>query len=130
MIGQLADNRRRDGGNVRTSQRNLSHVVWRTDRSGKDLGLVAIIVVDLTDVLDQLDPIEIDVIKTAEEGRDVGGADLGSEQCLVGREAQRDVGLDALVEEVLGGLEAGTRYVSQNSYVIKADIENLLGSLN
>lgn len=25
--------------------------------------------------------------------------------------------------EVLGGLEAGTRYVSQNSYVIKADIE-------
>ena len=25
--------------------------------------------------------------------------------------------------EVLGGLEAGTRYVSENSYVIKADIE-------
>ena len=25
--------------------------------------------------------------------------------------------------EVLGGLQAGTRYVSENSYVIKADIE-------
>jgi cobalt-zinc-cadmium efflux system membrane fusion protein len=25
--------------------------------------------------------------------------------------------------EVLGGLEAGTRYVTKNSYVIKADIE-------
>jgi len=40
-----------------------------------------------------------------------------------------DLGLQAGEwAEVLGGLEPGTRYVSGNSYVIKADIEPLSNS--
>ena len=50
-----------------------------------------VIVVDRADLADQLHAVEADVVEPADEGRDEGGAGLGGEQRLVGREAEGDV---------------------------------------
>ena len=47
----------------------------------------------------RLDAVGAVVVQPADEGRDEGGAGLGGQQGLGGREAQGDVGLDALVGE-------------------------------
>jgi len=106
VIGELVDHGGRDRCDVGAGERDLRHVVRGADRGGEDLRGEIVVVVDLPDLLDELDAVEVDVIETAEEGRDVGRAAFGREQRLVGREAERDVGLDAFVAQGLTSAEA------------------------
>src|SRR5690606_28797159 len=72
----------------------------------QDLGVEAVVVVDRADFADQLHAIGAVVVQAADERRDVGGAGLGGEQGLGGREAQGDVGRDTLAGELAGGDQA------------------------
>src|SRR5690625_6502190 len=77
-----------------------------TKRGGEHLGLVAVVLVDLHDLVDQLHAVGRDIIKTAHERADVRGACFSSNECLRGREAQRTVGADALFGKALDGFDA------------------------
>ena len=63
MAGQPFDNRRRGGHHIGADQGALGDVVGGADRGGEDLGVKAVIVIDLADVGDQLEPIKVDVIE-------------------------------------------------------------------
>ena len=109
MIEQRVDHRRRAGADVGAHARRLDDV-HRAARAGdEDLGLEVVVAVDLDDVANQLHAGRRDVVEPADERADVGRADLGGEQRLRRREAQRDVDLDAFARQRLAGLDAVAR---------------------
>src|SRR5690625_2172517 len=77
-----------------------------TNRGGEHLGLIAVVLVYLHDLVDQLHAVGRDIIKTAHARADVRGACFSSDEYLRGSEAQRTVGADALFGTALDGFDA------------------------
>src|SRR5690606_11660301 len=79
------------GGDIGPDHRNLLDVVHGTNGSCKNLGLEVVIVIDGTDLGNELDPVDAHVVDAADEGRDEGCAGLCGQESLIGREAKRDI---------------------------------------
>ena len=74
VIGHGLDHRGRGGADIRADLRAFGHVVGGPDRSRENLRFVAVIVIDLADIRDQLQPVEVQVVQPADEGRNEGSA--------------------------------------------------------
>ena len=105
MVRHRLDNRRRGGCDVGTDLGAFGHMVGRPDRGCKDLGFEPVVVIDGADIFDQFQPVEVDIIKATDKGRDKGRAGLGGQKCLIGRETQGDIDHRAFVGQRLTGLE-------------------------
>src|SRR5690606_9558771 len=79
------------GGDIGPDHRNLLDVVHGTNGSRKNLGLEVVIVIDGTDLGNELDPVDAHVVDAADKGRDEGCAGLCGQESLIGREAKRDI---------------------------------------
>jgi hypothetical protein len=106
VAGEGLDHGGGGGDDVGSDQGAVLDVVGAADRGRKDLGLEVVVVIDRADVADQVQPVEVDVVKPPDEGRDEGRPGLGGDQGLVGREAEGDVDHEALTRQDLAGLEA------------------------
>ena len=83
-----------DGGHVHTSapiRAAWTMCIGLPGAGDEDLGLEVVVVVDLDDLLDEFHAVGRDVVETADERADEGGANLGGEQRLGRREHQRHV---------------------------------------
>ena len=105
MVGHRLDHIRRRGGHISPDLGAFAHVVGRADRGGKDIRLEPVIVIDLADVGDQVQPIGVDVIQTSDERRNECCARLGRQKRLIGRETQRHVDHLAFARQHLARLE-------------------------
>ena len=106
VFGEVLEDRRGGGDDVCADLGRLQDVDRVADAGDEDFSGKIIIVVDEADVLDQVHAIEADIVVAADKGADEGGAGLGGEKGLVGREAKRDVDLGAFAGEAAAGLEA------------------------
>jgi hypothetical protein len=62
MIEELVDNFERHGSDMGASHCRGDNVVWRAERRREDLGLVAVVVVDLDDLVDEFHSIQANVV--------------------------------------------------------------------
>lgn len=85
-----------DGDDIGAGFGNFDEVERATDGGGEDFGFEVVVVIDLSDVVDEVDSVAADVIETAEEWTDEKCTGLGGEECLEWLEAERQVGADAL----------------------------------
>ena len=108
MAAQLPENLRRQGAAVSSDEHAFDDVHWVAKRCGKDLGVEAIIVVDLPDLADQLHALTGDVVEAAHERRDECRACFRSEKRLGDGEAQGHVDHVAFVAEDLDAVESRT----------------------
>ena len=90
-----------DGRDVSTGESALGDVLRLSDGGSDDLRLDAVKLEDLGDGLDQFDAVPSDVIDAANEGGNEGSTGARSEQSLVGREDQGDIGTDTGLCETL-----------------------------
>ena len=90
-----------DGRDVSTGESALGDVLRFSDGGSDDLRLDAVKLEDLGDGLDQFDAVPSDVIDAADEGGNEGSTGARSEQGLVGREDQGDIGADTGLCETL-----------------------------
>ncbi len=73
---------------------------------GYDFRFYAVGVVDVDYVVNQFKAVFSDVVEASDEGADVGRACRGGEYRLVGREDERDVGLDSERRKLFHGAES------------------------
>src|ERR687888_2656101 len=72
------------GRDIGAQESGLLDVVHGADRSRQDVGRqLRVVIVDRSNLADQLHAVQADVIKPADEGRDESCAGLGGEQSLV-----------------------------------------------
>lgn len=90
-----------DGRDVSAGESALGDVLRFSDGGSDDLRLDAVKLEDLGDGLDQFDAVPSDVIDAADEGGNEGSTGARSEQSLVGREDQGDIGADTGLCETL-----------------------------
>ncbi|MCY1307503.1 hypothetical protein D9M70_574290 [compost metagenome] len=98
-------------------------MVHGANRSRKDFGAEIVIVEDGADFSDQFHAVDAHIIDTTDEWRNKGSASLGSEQSLIGREAECNVGLVTIGRQCLTSLEAVER-----EWKLDADIVCDLGN--
>src|SRR4051812_20792350 len=79
VLEELADDRRGGRHDVGADQGGLEDVDRVADGGDQDLGSKVVIVVDLTDLGDDLHAIEAGIVVAADERRNEGGAGLGGE---------------------------------------------------
>ena len=105
MFCQLGNDLKRNCGNIRTDKGCIQDVLRTPDACDDDLALVAIIVIDGDDILNQIHARVADIIQAADKGTDVGGSGLRGQKRLRGRKYQGDIGFNALRREFLHRLE-------------------------
>ncbi|MPL74124.1 hypothetical protein SDC9_19934 [bioreactor metagenome] len=116
VVRHRLDHGGRRGDHVGADLRAFGDVVHVADRGSQDFRLVIVVVIDRADVVDQLDTVEVDVVKPADERRDEARPGLRREDRLRGREAQRDVDHVAFGCESLAGGQAipGERHLDRD----------------
>ena len=96
MVHHLFDDLVRHGGDVGTGKGALGDVHWMANAGGDDLRVnVAGGFEDRHDLSDEIGAAGGDVVETAEERRNIGGAGARSQKRLVGRKYEGHIGLDA-----------------------------------
>ena len=90
-----------DGRDVSAGESALGDVLRFSNGGSDDLRFDAVKLEDLGDGLDQFDAVPSDVINAADEGGNEGSTGARSEQGLVGREDQGDIGTDTGLCETL-----------------------------
>ena len=108
MADKGLEYRRRHRGNIRADFRRFNDVQRMTDRGDQHLRMqcVGIVVVDGDDLIDQPHAIGRNIIKPANERRNVSCSRLGRQQGLRCREAERDVDLGTGLRQCPAGFEA------------------------
>ena len=100
----------------------MGHMAHAGDQN---LGLKIVIVIDQSDVANQLHPICAIVIMAAHERRDKARTSLGRKQRLIGRKAQCDIDHCALAAERFAGLEAINRQRHFDADIVRNLAQNL-----
>ena len=59
MVGHRFDDPRRRRGHIRANFGTFAHVIGRTNRRGKDLGIKTVIVVNRADICNQIQAVEV-----------------------------------------------------------------------
>ena len=83
----------------------IDDVHGMSHRSGKDLGLVIVIVKNGPDLRDQSQAVGGNIVQPSYKGRYIGSTCLGSQDRLSGREHQGHIDLDTFVREVFACLD-------------------------
>ena len=122
VLDHLLDDLEGDGGDVGAGPGAAQNVAGVADGGGDDLGGdLRIEGEDVGDVLNQSQAVLVDVVQTADEGADIGGAGPGGQQSLVGAENQGAVGGDALGGQHLDGLQALGGHGNLDDHVLGVD---------
>src|SRR5687768_9822888 len=97
MTEELFDYFKRHGCNVGTQTSRFDHVNRMAQACGEHLSLPRIVLINLDDALQQVEPVLADVVEAAEERTDERRTRFRREDRLGRREAQRDVDADVLI---------------------------------
>ncbi len=106
VFDQLPDDVKRYGGDIGPQEGAFEHVLGRAHAGHDDFRLKAVMAVDGHDFRDQFHSVLARVVQAADKGADEGGAGLGGQNGLEGREDQGQVDLETLGGQDPGGGQA------------------------
>src|SRR5215213_5802750 len=97
MIEQLIDHLERYCSNVCAETCRFDHVNRMAQACGENFGLPTVVLVNLDDVLEEVEPVLADVVQAAQEWADKRCSGFRCKDCLRSGEAQSDVYFDSFV---------------------------------
>jgi len=100
VVEEFVHHSERHRGDVGPDAGRLHDVLGMAEAGGEHFGLVALHRIDLDDLGQQGEAVVGDVVDAAQEWRDEGGADPGSEDRLCRREDERHVDGDACIGQL------------------------------
>jgi len=77
---KLLDNAERNRSNIGAGKCSLDHMLRMTNACNDHLGMIAIVIVDSDDLLDQCHSVSTDIVQPSDEGTDV------RRSCLCGKQ--------------------------------------------
>src|SRR5690606_12045842 len=104
MLQQPGDYTQRASSYIRADLCALDEVDGVADRRSKDLGIEAIVVVNLPDLVDQLNAVVRNVVESAEKRRYITCTGFSRKQCLSRGKDQRAVRANTFAGEFFDGL--------------------------
>ena len=84
MLCELLDHLKRDRRDVRSDQSTIYDMHRMADRRRKHFGAVAVVAIDLDDILDQLHSVLSDIVESPNERRNIRRPGLCRKQSLCG----------------------------------------------